>query len=314
MSTLVCSENNVKGKHVCCTSKGRDWKVKDMHRHLSWLQFMASVMNNNECNGCVGCTTTDVAHQYCNWQFSTLMSSTAIGARWGSFCSDACEKLHSGGRDQKVDSWKDGKKKLNTLSLLLQEWCRLYVLWQNSMVPDLSLPSRTRYSPHGKHLGYLKNVHNSELSNTIFKSVLWTFLPLQMQKVWKTWCFLVGLVTIGQENHKNCMDNLFHFMHLFFKRILWASWQTATFQPVLLGGAAHNFQMCREGKQQRSIRGQVSYSWKCGTKSAMNVQLNTGYLAEACQPACCKGMQSHRNLPSQPSLLLAHTSLLAFHL
>lgn len=38
MSTLVCSENNVKGKHVCCTSKGRDWKVKDMHRHLSWLQ------------------------------------------------------------------------------------------------------------------------------------------------------------------------------------------------------------------------------------------------------------------------------------
>lgn len=212
-----------------------------------------------------------------------------------------------------IIGWME-KKKLNTLSLLLQEWCRLYVLWQNSMVPDLSLPSRTRYSPHGKHLGYLKNVHNSELSNTIFKSVLWTFLPLQMQKVWKTWCFLVGLVTIGQENHKNCMDNLFHFMHLFFKRILWASWQTATFQPVLLGGAAHNFQMCREGKQQRSIRGQVSYSWKCGTKSAMNVQLNTGYLAEACQPACCKGMQSHRNLPSQPSLLLAHTSLLAFHL
>lgn len=110
MSTLVCSENNVKGKHVCCTSKGRDWKVKDMHRHLSWLQFMASVMNNNECNGCVGCTTTDVAHQYCNWQFSTLMSSTAIGARWGSFCSDACEKLHSGGRDQKGDNWMDGKK------------------------------------------------------------------------------------------------------------------------------------------------------------------------------------------------------------
>lgn len=133
MSTFVCSEDNVKGKRIgCTTSKGRDWK-EDMHRHLSWFQFMTSFVNNNECNGCAGCTTTDVAHQHGNWQFSTPLSSAATWARRGSFCSDAREKLHSGGRDQKVDNWKDGKKKIHTLSLLLQWWCRLYVLRQNAM-------------------------------------------------------------------------------------------------------------------------------------------------------------------------------------
>lgn len=120
------------------------------------------------------------------------------------FCSDACEKLHSGGHDQKVDNWKDEKKR--KLSLLMQWWCRLYVLWQNAMVPDLSLPSRTSYSLRRTHLDYLKNVRNSKLSNTIFESVLWTFVPLQMQKVWKTWCFLVGLVISSKENLKNCME------------------------------------------------------------------------------------------------------------
>lgn len=203
MSTLVMSEDNVKGKHVGCTSKGSDGKVKDMHRHLSWFQLTTSFVIKNECNRCVGCTT-HVAHQHCNWQFSTPPSSTATWARRGSFCSDACEKLHSGGHDQKVDNWKDEKKR--KLSLLLQWWCRLYVLWQNAMVPDLSLPSRTSYSLRRTHLDYLKNVRNSKLSNTIFESVLWTFVPLQMQKVWKTWCFLVGLVISSQENHKNCME------------------------------------------------------------------------------------------------------------
>lgn len=78
----------------------------------------------------------------------------------------------------------------------------------HAMVPDLSLPSRKSCRPYREQLDYLKNIHNNKLSNTVFKSVLWTFLPLQTHaKGLEDLMLLVGLVRVSQESRKNSTDH-----------------------------------------------------------------------------------------------------------